>query len=204
MGLFYNLIIPLIGLILMGGSLYYAREQVRIMKAAPSTNQRAKVVAAVSARPWWKSWQLAVMAVLMALTWVPFVYGLIYPPPILAEQYAWGTLPTGDLYLTANFSRSKPDRRIVFVALHYRGLGDLKDQTGIQKSLPYDYEAGLHTFVIDPDQGFRNERAAGQAQVTYMLLEMPPNVSTNQFSTIRQAISLGGNVILTRGAGSAL
>ncbi len=198
MGLFYNLIIPLIGLILMAGSLYYAREQVRIMKAAPSANQRAKAVAVVSARPWWKSWQLAVMAVLFALTWVPFGYGLLFPPVEFAQEMKWGGLPDGDLYVSVILPKAKSDRKIVLVALHYNGRGDIKDAKGIQKSEPYDYGAGLQTFIVAPDQTFRNEAAAGMRGVTFLLLDLPNTVNEAQFSTVRQAIALGGKVVATR------
>jgi hypothetical protein len=200
MGWFYNLVFPLIGLILMAGSLYYAREQVRLMKAAASANQRARLAAAASNRPWWKSWQLAVMAVLMALTWVPFVYGLVHPSDILEfeDQYAWGTLPSGEAYLTVGLKSTKPDKKLILVALHYNGLGDFKDQSGIQKSLPYDYTAGLLTMVVDPDQRFRNETAAGMKTINFLLLEVPSNISRDQFSTVRQAISIGGKLVITR------
>lgn len=200
----YSFIMAAIGTLLTAGSLYYSREQVRLMKVAPSANQRAKVVAAVSARPWWKSGQLAVMGVLMVLTWVPFVYGLAFPAVSeFEDQYAWGTLPDGAPYLTVGLKTSKPDKRIILIALHYRGFGDIKDQSGIQKSLPYDYTAGLSTFVVDPSQTFRNETTAGMKGVSFVLLEVPKNVSGDQFSTIRKAIDLGGKIIVTRAVAPA-
>jgi hypothetical protein len=194
--LFYEAIIGTIALLLAGGNLYYQREAVRVMRASAVSPRQRAAMAAIS---WWRSPQVAIVTLLAALTWGPFVYGLLSPSVTeFEDQYAWGALPSGETYLTVGIKTTKPDKKIILVALHYRGLGDIKDQSGIQKSLPYDYTAGLTTFVVDPDQTFRNETASGMKGVSLILLEVPKNVSGDQFSTIRKAIDLGGKIIVTR------
>lgn len=197
MGWFYNLIIPLIATALTGWNAYYAREAVLLMRAsAVSPRKRAEM----AAKSWWKTPQVAILLVLVLLTWVPFVYGLVRPSDIseFEDQYAWGTLTNGKSYFTVGLKSTKPDRKLILVALHYHGLGDIKDQPGIQKSLPYDYTAGLLTLIVDPDQRFRSETAAGEKGVTLLLLEVPSTVGRDQFSTVRQAISVGGKLVATR------
>jgi hypothetical protein len=197
--LFYDTIIGTIALVLAGGNLYYQREAVQLMKArAVSPRQRA----AMAAKSWWRSPQVAVVTLLAALTWVPWIYGLVSPPAddayYVGEQVQWGGLPDGEQYVSVILKETKPDRKVILVALHYSGIGDIKDAVGLQKSKPYDYTKGLQTFIVDPDQGFRNAASAVKLRVSFILLDIPNTITPDQFSTIRQAVALGGKIILTR------
>ena len=195
----YEAIVGTIALLFTAGNLYYQREAVRLMRAsAVSPRQRA----AMAAMSWWKSPQTAIMALLVVMAWTPWIYGLVYPATddsaFAAEDYKWGALPDGEPYVSVILKDNKPERKIILVALHYHGFGDIKDQPGIQKSLPYDYVRGLNTFILDPDQSFRSETAAGQQAVSMMLLDVPNSVGRDQFSTIRQGIAVGAKIILMR------
>ena len=183
------------------GNLYYQREAVRLMKASAVSPRRRAEVANLS---WWKNRTTALMAVLVLLTWGPFAYNLATQKPLPSEpppgNYNWGTLSDGEIYYSLPIAETKPDRRLVLTALHYNGLGDIKDVGGIQKSKPYDFVRGIATLIIDPDQRFRNETAAGMKQVTFVLLDTPQNLSPDQFSTIRQATNLGATLLAQRAA----
>lgn len=199
MGWFYNLIIPLIGVALTGWNVYYQREAVRLMRGSAVSPRARAAMAAVS---WWKTPQVALMVGLMLLTWVPFGYGLIYPPydeAAFADEIKWGGLLDGAQYMSVILKQTKQNHKIILVVLHYSGLGDIKDQTNIEKSEPYDYIKGLNTFIVDPNENFRREVAAGKRAVSFLLLDVPAVVPPAQFSTIRQAIALGGSIVLTRG-----
>jgi len=190
---FFNFIIPAIATVLTGWNVYYQYQAVQIMKAsAVSQRQRA----AAAPKSWWSSPQIWIVALLAAVTWIPWIYGLINTPSSGAEYgySSWGVLPDGELYYSTIFNESKPDRKLILVSFHRSALVDIKDQTSLQRSEPYDYTTGLKTLVIDPDQKFRNEAAFG-ASPSFVLLDMPNTVNKSQFSTIRQAVAIGGKIL---------
>jgi hypothetical protein len=114
----YNFIVAFIALLVGAGVLYYTRESVLLMRSSMSARRRA----AASATPWWRTWQVLAIAVLVALTWVPWVYGLIRPTETEALfGYTYGTLPTGDDYILGDLVDTKPDKKIIGAVLHYNG-----------------------------------------------------------------------------------
>ncbi|MGO9628789.1 MAG: hypothetical protein ACLPXW_07315 [Xanthobacteraceae bacterium] len=147
----YNIAIGTIALIFAGFTLYYQRESVTLMRNAPmSARQRA---AMTPPAPWWKTRQVAAIALLAILTWVPWGYGLIFPtqPESAVGDFYYGRLPDGDMYVFAVLKDSKPDKKLIAVAFHYKGLVDENDVKDLQKSETYDYTQGQKILLIDPD-----------------------------------------------------
>jgi len=191
----YNIIVGTIALIFAGFTLYYQHQSVALMRSAPmSARQRA---AMTPPAPWWKTRQVAAIALLAALTWVPWVYGLVYPQPLESAvgDFTYGRLPDGDMYVLAVLKNDKPDKKLIAVAFHYKGFVDENDAKDLQKSETYDYTKGQKILLIDPDEKFRNEVKAGLMGTNYRLLEIPNTVTKDQFSTLRQAAGVGGRVI---------
>jgi len=97
-------------------------------------------------------------------------------------------------------SSYQKDYRLAAVAFRYYGNGDIKDASNLQKSGLYDIENGKITIFIHLDEQFMRTMQHGEIRTNYFLLLVPNKVQPSQFSTLRQAESLGAK-ILQGGAG---
>lgn len=192
----YNLLIAIIATIFAGWNLYYQREAVRLMKISTMSARQRAVLG--TPKPWWRNSQVGIVALLAALTWVPWVYGLSpfsiieYPA---VETAHFGDLSDGDLYVLPTLKETKSDKKIIAAVLLYPGVVDIMDTQGLQKSEAYDFTKGQKICLISPDQSFRNARRNGVRNENFFLLEVPAAVTKDQFSTLRQAIGLGAKII---------
>ena len=150
--------------------------------------------------------KLISMSAVFALSLVLSVLGIIFMPPKIPDESikwmtSWGPVLPFDpshekLGINANghllLQRFGADYRIAGVAFHYFGTGDIKDSTGLQKSGLFDLEDRQINMYIFPDQKFTQEVVqAHLGATTYFLLVIPKSVRLDQFSTVRQAESLG-------------
>jgi hypothetical protein len=194
----YNFLVGVGTLLVSGALLYYTRESVSLMRDSMSARQRA----AADKTPWWRTKPVIAVVILAALTWVPWIYGLAYPARAPATEevsdYNYGNLPDGDQFILATLKTTKPDKKVIGMVLHYNGLVDIKDAKGLQKSAPYDYTEGQKIILIDPDETFRREVQLGARGTNYFIIEVPKNVSSDQFNTLRQAENLGGTIIFQK------
>jgi hypothetical protein len=189
-------IVPLLAVLIAGISLYYQREQLRLMRESVSKKK------AQSFTPGWKFyWPMVATALLALSTWGPFVLQHYSSDDVFGRVVlTWGgggadagfTKITVKPSLLVNYQEGF---RLAGICFLYSGLGDALDETGLQKSALRDIENGDQLEITIPlDVDFRSKlRQASTA--TYAVLIVPKHVRMDQFSTLRQAQALGGKVI---------
>jgi hypothetical protein len=82
--------------------------------------------------------------------------------------------------------------RLVGVIYHHANTGDMQDEPDISKSGPYDVIAGPIHILIPWNDTFLRERVSGYVGTAYELLAIPIDKVNQKFTTVRQAVALGG------------
>jgi hypothetical protein len=90
---------------------------------------------------------------------------------------------------------TKPNKKLMAIVFIYDPRLDPKDTQGLQKSELYDYTKGPHIFLVSTDSTFGSKLRPGTS-IDGFILEIPNHITSDQFSTLRQAEALG-SVILT-------
>jgi hypothetical protein len=85
--------------------------------------------------------------------------------------------------------------RIAVVCFHYYGTTETMDATGLQKSNIFSVTKNEIPIVIRLDDQFISEVRSGTRGTNYVLLSVPDNFDMNQFTTLRQAHSLGAEIL---------
>ena len=135
------------------------------------------------------------------LVWVPWAISYFNraPAPTIGIG-GWGTQnAAGGLPITVVMIKEDPTIRLIGIAYHYDGFGDVFDAKGLQKSAPYDVRIGSIIILIKPDAEFLNEVTSGKhVRTNYVLISIPASLGDNpNFSTLRQATALGAKVLWT-------
>ncbi len=94
----------------------------------------------------------------------------------------------------------KDNYRVIGIAFHASGAVDMKDIDSLNKTGPHDIAAGDIPMTIDFDSKFLDEMSHGVRGTNYTALLIPNTVEPSQFSTIRQAESMGA-IIIGRASG---
>jgi hypothetical protein len=149
---------------------------------------------------WWRSPTIGALVVLAALTWVPWLAMLATPKPkpVPIAIAGWGgiNLEQKTLPVAAVVGETNPNIRLMAIAFHYNGETDFTDVKELQKSALYDTRLGSVVLMIKADDNFINEVVAKkQVGTNFMLLTVPAKLENIQFSTIRQALSMGAQIV---------
>jgi hypothetical protein len=88
--------------------------------------------------------------------------------------------------------------RLVGVCLHHSHSVDILDEPNISKSGPYDIVEGYIEILIYWNETFLRERVSGYQPTIYQLLALPIDKAGKDFTTMRQAVGLGGRVLAGR------
>jgi hypothetical protein len=89
----------------------------------------------------------------------------------------------------------KDDYKLAAVGLHYFGTTDINDVSDLNKTDLYDITPGDLTLVIVWSSKFLEELNRVHGGTNYASMLVPNKVGMNQFSTIRQAESMGVIII---------
>jgi len=151
---------------------------------------------------WWSSLQFWALITLVVLAWIPYGIDLFKETP--ARVAAWGmspTIPNASQIIVdgTSLSKYKAGYRMVAICFHWYGKEDVQDREPIERSAVMDIQDGPQLMPIFYDDTFKNEVAAGGHGTTYMLLIIPAPSANNQFSTLRQAYSLGAKPVWSAG-----
>jgi hypothetical protein len=185
--------IPLLALIVAAYGVFLQKQPVRVMPiaaAGPKANPT---------RPWWRSPIVIALAILAALNWVPWVGSFVLKPkPAPISALGWGgmNLTNGTLPLMAVITSTNPDVKLMAIAFHYSGTTDFTDVKQLQKSALYDVRQGTELIMIQADNDFVDEVVnKKQTGTNFMLLTIPLALGTPQFSTLRQAFTMGIQIV---------
>jgi hypothetical protein len=117
-----------------------------------------------------------------------------FPPKVVSGQPMTRMTVDGRL-----LDRYKGKYRLIAGVLHWLPPNPLEDQTGISKSSVFDIQAEYIRIPIVFNDQFIMEVVNGSYSESYVLLAVPPNLSPEQFDSIREAEKLGAKLI-ARGA----
>ncbi len=161
--------------------------------------------------PKWRWWLVMVIACLSLLgTGFNLYKNFVGGAPIKSDKLTQGAilgygnypnLGPGYVHIRADedaLSKYREQYKMVGVAFHYWGTGDLNDAPLQSKSEPYDIETGTKIIIIKGSPEYVEEVNKGYARTNYVLLVVPKGVNVSQFSTLRQAYGL--NVLSVGGA----
>lgn len=81
--------------------------------------------------------------------------------------------------------------KLIGVCFHHTISGDVQDDTDISKSGTYDLESRDIRILIPWNDRFKREFVNQLVTTAYELLAVPPGITPDKFSTIRQAVALG-------------
>lgn len=174
--------------------IYYQRRQVRLMTPA--------VTATVKPNWWWRYWPIALMLVLAGSSWIPYMTR----PNDLPE---WPDEPNkfilkfahspGQCEIAVNgerFWKYRDGFRLASGCFAYDGIGDVLDTPQLQTSKMYDIRKSPIEMRLEWGPGFagylKQVHAVG---INHALLLVPNGVDTGQFSTLRQARSMGVKIM---------
>lgn len=138
-----------------------------------------------------------IMAILVVLAWVPYFLTTPSAPPDPVS--AWGmdaqfvpSRPVMQMLVNQDgLAKYRAKYRMVAVAFHYYGDGDVKDTTGLQKSGLFDIGTGQQKILIRPGDEYTQALLKGDHGTFYALLLVPNGITLAQFSTLREAQRLG-------------
>jgi hypothetical protein len=165
---------------------------------------------------WWNLyWPIALMVVLAAVSWIPYILGIDGPVRVPSALVRWGLAPVpgmnedvgipvddpivhGRVVANGHALRkyAKADR-IAAVAFHAIGSIDPFDVSTLQKSALYDIRDEEMEVAIPLDSAFRDDYKHGFRGTNYMLLLVPRGTTMADFGTIHQAQALGVKVLGT-------
>jgi hypothetical protein len=186
--------IPLLTLAVAAYGAFLQRRQVQLMAAAKPANRGS------TASVWWRSPIIGAMAILTVLAWAPLVIGLLSPklPQQKIGVASWGGLDLahGTLPILAVMTDDNRDLKLMGIAYHYDGKTDFSDVKDLQKSALYDVRRGAENILIKADEIFINEAVTRQhVRTNYILLTVPAQLGQPNFSTLRQAFSMGAQMV---------
>lgn len=148
--------------------------------------------------PWWKTPPVIAMAVLAAISWIP--YFLVHQSEELRNDgmdhlavTGWGgdrDLGPGYLYVMADGNHFLPYRskyKLLSLCITWDGLSDIVDAAPLYKSYAFDIKPGPIKLGIKP--------LVDKIGPNYALLALPIGVEPSSFSTIRQAQAMGAKFV---------
>jgi hypothetical protein len=97
------------------------------------------------------------------------------------------------------FTEQESKYNLLGAAFHSFGVVDRVDETLTGLGRPHEISSSDIVLTIVLSESFLDVVTKGGRGTNYVILLLPKNLSTDQFSTIRQAKSLGAIVVFTRG-----
>ncbi len=86
---------------------------------------------------------------------------------------------------------SSPRYKVAAVCYLYTGLVDVLDLDELQKSVTYDIRNERMNIGIPLNDKFTKKIKEGMTGTIYVILLVPAQIRTDQFTTLRQAYALG-------------
>ena|SRR2546426_1932743 len=134
----------------------------------------------------------ALLMLSLGLSVTGFVSSLRRKPPHLFQQ--WGWTPPNKVYATVDTSQLLGDKNrflLLLVCRIYDPAVDLMMDDRIEKSAPFVISGDVTEIEISLRQAFL-DRAAFKTWVEIYLLEVPPNVRSEQIFRLSDLNALGG------------
>jgi hypothetical protein len=159
---------------------------------------------------WWKSPQVIAWFLLWCSLWGPFLYSKLYQDdPILrvgstlsgTRDMISGRFLGAALAISidgAAIYKYAP-QKVMVVAFHWPTDRDIDDTENLQKSELLDIRKSGLLFHVPLNQEFISLLSKGESSF-YAVIILPPGITTDRFSTMRQAKAAGAK-ILDAGAG---
>jgi hypothetical protein len=189
----YQLLVAVLALGIAGYTAHLQHQQVKLMQAG-----QEDLPGLPGPPPWWKAPPVVAVFALALLTWAPWIVAAVKPKPFVIGAYGWGgiNLTTGTLPIVAVMSATDPNIKLMAIAFHYNGTTDFTDVKQLQKSALYDVRQGTQIIMIQADSDFIEDvTSKKQIGTNFMLLTVPAKLENPEFSTLRQAFSMGVQIV---------
>jgi hypothetical protein len=138
---------------------------------------------------------VVVMALLVLLSWLPFV--IADKPPAVVLQY-WGVEAPGTAVAIIDTAPLKSDAKKYRIAVILRAANetiDPKIDTQIYRSSPFEITGGNVEIQTPMSQNFMEVLAANRGLLTFLVVEVPKNVQMYDVQSVHDLEAKGGRVL---------
>ena len=152
----------------------------------------------IPTRPWWFSWHIGTLILLVILAWIPRFTGPSQSEPQVAKAptaklVRWG--PSTDhenmVFVSIDASGLRQfthTHKLILVVFHNSTQIDMNDVVTIRKSVLYDIRDNEELYI-------QITKDFGEGGTTYVVVLVPNGMSPDNFKTLREATSAGARIV---------